>query len=51
MVLKSHLLRELEKNNTTGQTKQTGLAEHQSDNEYETQSLSGMYNQHTPLWK
>ena len=28
-----------------------GLAEHQSDNEYQTQSLSRLCNQHTPLRK
>ena len=36
---------------SNGQTKQKGLAEHQSNNEYQNQSLSGMCNQHTPLWK
>ena len=40
-----------ESSHSNGQTKQKGLAEHQSDNEYQTQSLSGMCNQHTPLWK
>ena len=40
-----------ESNHSNGQTKQKGLAEHQSNNEYQNQSLSGMCNQHTPLWK
>ena len=38
-----------ESSHSNGQIKQKGLAEHQSDNEYQTQRLSGMCNQHTPL--
>ena len=40
-----------ESSHSNGQTKQKSLTEHQFDNEYQTQSLSGMCNQHTPLRK
>ena len=43
--------RHWESSHSNGQTKQKGLAEHQSENEYQTESLSGMCNQHTPLRK
>ena len=56
--ISSNLLLDVEINARIGKaatvmakTKQMGLAEHQSDNEYQTQSLSGMYNQHTFLRK
>ena len=40
-----------ESSHSNGQTKQKGLAKHQSDNAYHTQGLSCMCNQHTPLLK